>query len=288
MSRRRIPVLILMAVLSAGIVLVGCARTIRVETGERIVCTYGEVLTDTVHTVVVPADQAGSYKVVNLTITCDRHKRLEGLYAEAQAAITAGDLKTARAKLAEVITIEPTFKNAQQQIDAIDGGKTPVVDTSVPKTPAGIVTPPGTSGGGTSSPGQQPVGPVTSLSTWVPDKLPGYTSTPVIADVYTLTRQYVPAKTDPTDALVIVVEQYKDATAAKAAIANDLGRSYPTGSSTITVGGRSVYFGTDGHRLAIVAWNESGVIVAIEGSSKGGTPQALKAHLTSLVSAIVK
>ena len=106
--------------------------------------------------------------------------------------------------------------------------------------------------------------------------------------MYTLTRQYLPAKTDPTDALVVVVEQYKDAAAAKAAIANDLGHSYPTNSSTITVSGRSVYFGTDGHRLAIVAWNENGVIVAIEGSSKTGKPASLKSHLTSLVAAIVK
>jgi hypothetical protein len=288
MSRRSIPALILLVLLSAGVVLVGCARTIRVETGERIVCTYGEVLTDTVHTVVVPADQAGNYKVVNETITCDRHKRLEGLYAEAQVAIAAGDLMTARAKLAEVVTIEPTFKNAQQQIDAIDEGKTPTVDTSVPKTLGSAATTLPSGGGTPSRAGQQPVGPVATLSTWAPNTLPGYTSTPIIADVYTLTRQYTPAKSGPTDALVVVVEQYKDAAAAKAAIANDLGHSYPASPSTITVGGRSVYFGTDGHRLALVAWNENGVVVAIEGSSKDGTPAVLKAHLTSLVAAIVQ
>ena len=288
MSRRPLPVLILVAILSAGLLLLaGCNRTVRVETGERIVCTYGEVVTDTIHTVEVPSDQAGKYKVVRETITCDRHKRLEALYAEAQAAIVAGDLKTARVRLAEIVTTEPTFRNAQQQLDAIDEGKTPTVDTSVsPSSGSTTTKPPAT--GGTPSQGQEPVGPVATLSTWVPDTLPGYTSTPIIADVYTLTRQYLPAKTDPTDALVIVVEQYKDAAAAKAAISNDLGASYPTDSSAITVSGRSVYFGTDGHRFAIAAWNENGVIVAVEGSSKTGNPAALKAHLTSLVTAIVK
>ena len=288
MSRRPLPVLILVAILSAGLLLLaGCNRTVRVETGERIVCTYGEVVTDTIHTVEVHSDQAGKYKVVRETITCDRHKRLEALYAEAQAAIVAGDLKTARVRLAEIVTTEPTFRNAQQQLDAIDEGKTPTVDTSVsPSSGSTTTKPPAT--GGTPSQGQEPVGPVATLSTWVPDTLPGYTSTPIIADVYTLTRQYLPAKTDPTDALVIVVEQYKDAAAAKAAISNDLGASYPTDSSVITVSGRSVYFGTDGHRFAIAAWNENGVIVAVEGSSKTGNPAALKAHLTSLVAAIVK
>jgi len=288
MSRRPIPVLILVAILSAGVLLLaGCNRIVRVETGERIVCTYGEVVTDTIRTVEVPSDQAAKYKVVRETITCDRHKRLEALYGEAQAAIIAGDLKTARAKLAEIITTEPTFKNAQQQLDAIDEGKTPTVDTSVSPS-SGSATTKTPAAGGTPSQGQEPVGPVATLSTWVPDTLPGYTSTPIIADVYTLTRQYQPAKTDPTDALVIVVEQYKDAAAAKAAISNDLGVSYPTDSSAITVSGRSVYFGTDGHRFAIAAWNENGVIVAVEGSSKTGNPAALKAHLTSLVTAIVK
>jgi len=288
MSRRPLPVLILVAILSAGLLLLaGCNRTVRVETGERIVCTYGEVVTDTIHTVEVPSDQAGKYKVVRETITCDRHKRLEALYAEAQAAIVAGDLKTARVRLAEIVTTEPTFRNAQQQLDAIDEGKTPTVDTSVSPS-SGSTTTKTPAAGGTPSQGQEPVGPVATLSTWVPDTLPGYTSTPIIADVYTLTRQYLPAKTDPTDALVIVVEQYKDAAAAKAAISNDLGASYPTDSSVITVSGRSVYFGTDGHRFAIAAWNENGVIVAVEGSSKTGNPAALKAHLTSLVTAIVK
>ena len=279
----------MVAILSTGLLLLaGCSRTVRVETGQRIVCTYGEVVTDTIHTVEVPSDQVGKYKVVRETITCDRHKRLEALYAQAQAAIVAGDLKTARLTLAQIVTTEPTFRNAQQQLDAIDEGKTPTVDTSVSPNSGSSTTNAPSAGGGTPSRGQVPVGPVATLSTWVPETLPGYTSTPIIADVYTLTRQYRPAKTNPTDALVIVVQQYKDAAAAKAAISNDLGVSYPMDSSVITVSGRSVYFGTDGHRFAIVAWNENGVIVAVEGSSKTGKPAALKAHLTSLVTAIVK
>jgi hypothetical protein len=289
MSRRPIPVLIFVAALAAGLLVAGCSRTVRVETGERIVCSYGEVVTDTVHAIDVPADQATKYKVVNETITCDRHRALESLYADAQAAITAGDLNTAGAKLAEIVKTEPQFKNAQQQLDAISEGRTPAVDTTFVKSPGSTTTTSTTSNpGGTPSPDKQPVGPVATLSTWVPATLSGYTSGPIIADVYTLTRDYVPAKSKPTDALVIVVEQYKDATAARAAIKNDLGHNYPTDPSNATVSGRAVYFGTDGHRLAIVAWNENGVVVAIEGSSKTGTPAALKTHLTSLVAAIVK
>jgi hypothetical protein len=290
MSRRA--VLILVALLSAGALLAGCSRNVALETGERIVCTYGEVLTDTVRTVEVPAADAAKYKVVRETITCDRHKRLEALYAQAQAAILAGDLTAAREALAEVVKTEPQFRNAQQQIDAIDEGRTPVVDTGAPKpSPSGTTssTPGGTTPGGTTdSPGKEPVGPVASLSSFVPDTLPGYTSAPVIADVFALTREYEPAASAPTDALVVVVEQYRNAEAAKAAIKNDLGGSYSDSPSTFNVSGRSVYFGTDGHRFAIVAWNEQGIVVVIEGSSKTGKPAALKSHLTSLIDAIVQ
>lgn len=285
MSRRL--TLLLVALVAAGTLLTGCSRTVRVETGQRITCTYGEVVTDTVKTIEVPAGDAADYHVVSTTVTCDRHKRLETLYGEAQAAIIAGDLATARAKLVEVVTLEPLFKNARQQLDAIDsGGKPePDADASKPSTPAPTGTATSTA---KPDPGQQPVGPVASLSAWVPEALPGYSATPIIADVYTLTREYLPSAGAPTDALVVVVEQYKDASAAKLAIRNELGRSYPKGGTTVTIEGRSVYFGTDGRRRAIMAWNENGVVVAIEGAAKSGSPSGLKSHLSGLVAAIVK
>ena len=286
MSRRL--TLIIIALLAAGVLIAGCSRTVRVETGERIMCTYGEVVTDTVRTIEVPADKAAGYKVVTATVTCDRHKRLETLYADAQAAIVAGDLGTARAKLAEVVTVEPLFKNARQQLDTIDAGGRPAPDASASK-PSGSSSP-AASATSTAKPatGQEPVGPVASLSSWVPDSLPGYTATPIVADVYTLTREYLPVAGAPTSALVAVVEHYKDSAAAKRAIRNDLGRSYSTGGTTLTIKGRSVYFGTDGQRRAIVAWNEGGVVVAIEGAVRTGPPSSLKSHLSGLVGAIVK
>jgi hypothetical protein len=285
MSRR--PILILIALLATATLLGACNRMVSVQTGERIVCTYGEVTTDTIHTIEVPASEAGKYKVIRMTVTCDRHKRLEALYAQAQASIVAGDLTGARATLSEVVRIEPQFKNAQQQLDAIAAGVPPVVDTSVSNQPTSTSATQ-TAGGSEPAAGKQPVGPVASLATWVPQSLPGYTSQPIVADVFTLTRQYRPAAGGPTDALVVVVEQYKDATAARNAIKTDLGRSYSVDASTATVNGRSVYFGTDSHRFAIAAWNENGVVVAVEGSSRSGKPATLKSHLLSLVAVIVR
>lgn len=276
--------LALALVLSAS-ALAGCGpKLVRVETGTRVVCTYGEVVSDSVKAIEVPVDTASTYSVVTTTVTCDRHKHLEDLYAQAQAAITAGQLADAKAKLAEIVKADASFKKAQAQLATIAAGKKPAADTgtSTPKPPAGGGS------GGTGGGGQVPVGPVANLSDWVPSTLTGYSATPIVADVYTLTREYTPASGSPADALVIVVEQYKDATSAKGAISKSIAADYPGSPSTTQVKGRDVRFGTDTHRFATVAWNENGVLVVIEASSAARTPAALKSHLLALVGQIVK
>jgi hypothetical protein len=271
-----------MAVLATA-VLSGCTPMVRVESGELVTCTYGEVISNTVKVMEVPADKAASYRLVTKTITCDRHKRLEALYAEAQAAIQASDLATAKAKLAAIVASDPAFLKAKSQLAAIDSGEKPVVDTTAPTGGSGAG-----GGGGTGSGGQQPVGPIANLQSFVPDTLPGYTSTRLTSDVYTLDREYIPAQGAPTDSLVVVVEQYKDATAAKAAIASGIAPGYGSDVSTVQIAGRSVRFGTDGKRFATLAWNESGVLVVMEASSASRKPADLKSHLVSLASQIVK
>lgn len=279
MSRRFSTALIVLALLTAG-ALTGCARTVRVETGEIVTCTYGEVVTNTVRVVEVPADKAAAYHVISKTVTCDRHKHLEDLYAQAQAAILASDLEAAKAKLAEVVKGDATFRRAQAQLDALKAGKTPVPDAGSSGGP---------NNGGTGGPGgQQPVGPIANLSDRLPDTLPGYKASPIIADVFTLSREYVPGDDAPTDSLVIVVEQYKNATAAKSAISAEVTSRYRDDVSTVKVAGRSLRFGTDGKRFATIVWYEGGVLVALEASSSTRKPANLKSHLVALASEIVK
>jgi hypothetical protein len=241
-------------------------------------CTYGEVVSDSVRAIDVPADKASAYTVVTKTVTCAFHAHLEDLYAQAQAEIAAGQLAAAKTKLTEVVKADASFKKAQAQLDAIAAGKTPPSDT-------GASTPKPATGGDS---GAVPVGPVANLSDWVPSTLTGYTSTPIVADVFTLTREYDPKPGGPTDGLVIVVEQYKDGTAAGKAIARSVAFDYPVSPSTTQVKGRAVRFGTDGRRFATVAWSEGGVLIVIEGSSPSHKPADLKSHLLSLVGEIVK
>ncbi len=277
---RRINAILVLLVLAGSLALGGCARTVRVETGELVTCTYGEVVTDTVKVVEVPADKAASYHVVKKTVTCDRHKHLEDLYAQAQAAILAADLDAAKAKLAEIVKQDAAFKRAQAQLDAIQAGKAPVPDNGASTGGANTGT------GGTGD--KQPVGPIANLSDRLPDSLPGYTAAPISSDVFNLSRQYTPSDGSPTDSLVVVVEQYKDATAAKKAISAEVTSGYREDVSTAKVAGRTVRFGTDGRRFATLVWNEGGVLIAIEASSASRKPENLKSHLVSLAAEIVK
>lgn len=155
----------------------------------------------------------------------------------------------------------------------------------MPQPDSGGSTGGGSSGG--SSGDKKPVGPVAGLSRFLPDVLTGYKAQPVVADVYTLTREYIPTGGGDVESLVVVVEQYKDAAAAKQAIAI-IKSEYPVSPSSPVVKGRTLYFGTDGHRFGLVSWNENGVVVAIEASSKSRKPTGLKGALVSIVGGIVK
>ncbi len=266
--------------LAIALAVAGCGeRTVTVQTGERVVCTYGETVSSTVKSIEVPASKASGYKVVTKTVTCEKHKVIEAIYAAAQRAIEAGDLKAARDKLAEVIGLDANFRKAGEQIALIDAGKKPVPDTGTGGT--GSTTPTSTPGGGI------PEGPVASLSTWVPDVIAGYKAEPVVADATALTRDYVPTSSKSVTSLVVVAEQFKDAASAKAAAAAMIASQYPSARSTVTADGRTLLYGASSKEFAAVAWNEGAVMIVVESYAAAGTLGSTKSELTSVAAAII-
>jgi hypothetical protein len=269
-------------VLALGIVLVatGCAeKTVEVQNGVLVECTYGHTISNTVKTIEVPASKAGDYRVTTKKIVCARHKVLERLYAAAQKAIADGQLEVARAKLAEVLAIDATFRKAAEQAAAIAAGKKPTPDTGSGGT--GSTTPTATPDPGV------PEGPVASLAIWVPDKISGYKADPIIPDAAALTREYVPTGSSGLVSLVVVVEQFKTAAGAKAAATDTIANQYPSSRSTATADGRTLLFGANGSRFAAVAWNEDAILIVIEGYAKSGSASALKSELQSIAAAII-
>lgn len=255
---------------------VGCkTKMVEVESGMQVICTYGEIVSEDLETLLVPESEAGEHSVETSVVTCPLHLKLEALYARAQEDIAKGDLDAARAKLAEVVAGDPRYRNARDQLDAIDSGDQP----------------PSAGGGGggappSKTPTAQPSGPAVNLLRYVPDTLAGYSAQAVIADVLSLSRVYLPASGGDVAQLVIAAEQYKDAAQATSKLAA-LKTSYPSDSSTSKVAGKDAYFGTNNRGHAIVAVTDGAILVVLEMYSKSGKAASLKGSLTAVADSVL-
>ena len=242
----------------AGIGAAGCQRKVEVKSGTITKCTAGEIISNDVKTITVPANKAGAYSVRTLVITCDKHATLAKLYAEAQAAIVATDPKLAAAKLAEVLAIDPTYRKAAEQAASIaKGSKTPVDNAPPPST-----TPTTTEPGTPDTPGEPPA--TGALSRWAPDAISGFTAGKLLADSLTISREYLPSGSSSASALVIVAEQFRTAGDAQAGLAKQVKQAYPKDAATLKVKGHDAYFGTDGKKFAVLAFTDGAVMVALE------------------------
>lgn len=275
---RRLGSLVVLVALSTTLLVSGgCQKKIEVQSGTRTVCTYGEIVTDTVKTVTAPANKAGEYQVRAVTITCDRHKKLDALYEAAQADIAKGDLDAAQLKLTQIVASDSAFRQASAQLATIKSGKKPTADRG---NSGSTGSKPTTS---TPKPGDdQPTGPIQSLLKWAPDKLTGYTAATPAADALSLTRQYIPASDTKVKALVIAVEQFRDKKYAAAGLDAYSKRPYPKSSSKVSVNGHSAYFGTDNTRYAILAFTQGAVLIQVEMVAEPGKQASLKSDLIAV------
>lgn len=258
----------------------GCkAKTVEVQSGSQVLCTYGEIVSETLETLQVPVKDAAEYSVETTTITCDIHLKVEELYAKAQADMAAGDLKAARAKLDELLALDPKYRNAKDQRDAIDAGETPP-----PPGGSGSVTPPGTPAGTTTG---TPSGPVVNLMKYVPDVVPGYSAQAVRPEVLSLSRVYLPAASGSVDQLVIQAEQFKDAAQAEGKLTSEIKTQYSVASATVRVGGKDAYFGTNNRGFAVIGLSDGAALVVFEMYTSGGNAPGLKATLTAAAEAVM-
>lgn len=253
----------------ALVVAPACQRTVEVQTGTRIVDSQGRVISEDLHMVRVPAETASAYRIVTITQPDAQSPQAAQLYAQAQAAIAAGDLTAAGQKLAQLIAIAPDYPNAKAQADAIKQGKNPGTDAGGSKP-------------STTTPSTQPTATAGSLLRWVPDSLAGFSAMKALVDPLQVTREYKPASGSSAASLVIVAGQFRNSTQAKAALKSEVKQRYTKSASTQTVNGRTTYFGTDGSRFAVLGFTSGPVMVAIEMSSRSGSPSQLKSALVKV------
>lgn len=306
--RLSLRVMLVSFLLGALVVAPGCSKKmVTVETGEIVLCTEGEIISNTVEEIEVPADEVGDHGVTTRVETCDLHLKLQALYDDAQDLIRAGDLEGAKKKLAEIEGLSPGYRNVAAQLEGIEDG-TIVADSGGSSTGGGTggTTDGDTDGaadgdadgnadddpGGNEPPGDtpgddNPTGPIMNLIAYVPDTLPGFVGQSLITDPFVLTRNYLPTSSGDIDALVIVVEQFKDASAAQAAIDESIAPSYPTAGSTVTVAGAKAYFGAN-QSVGIVAFTNGAVMIAVEGATMDGKGSDLKDSLLEICEVIAQ
>lgn len=261
MRRTTTPLIALvLLLLMLAVPLSGCEKKVTVKTGEIVICTEGEILEDNTEEVEVRQSEVANYGVKTKVITCERHASAAGsLYERAQQAIADGDLAKARELLAAVVAQDPAYRRAKQQLAQIDAGETPTADPGEGSADAGVVAPP-------ADEPDEPTGPVASLVKYVPDTVEGFIAQGIVADVASLSRQYLPNGV-PANQLIIEVEQRVSDDAAAQQQAVIIG-DYPDNNTARVVAGRNVVAGTrGGYAAAVFVDGPLTVIVELHGSS---------------------
>jgi hypothetical protein len=283
-------VLALVLSVAGGLAYASFARTVDVRAGERVECTYGHLVSESIETISVPARKASEYGVKTSTIVCDKHRKAEALYREAQEALEKADLKTAEKKLREVVKLDSGFKQAIRQLEEIESGKKPVADNTGESGSNGSNS--GGSNGSTkkpSTPGDdKPTGPVASLAGWIPDTLTGYKADKPITDVYAISRDYVPTSSSSVQVLVISAEQQLSAETAKASLNRDVKRLYAEGGEAVKINGRSGWVGSDGRGTAVLGLTDGPVIVIFQFTAEKGDATDLLGDLKKIAQTLPK
>jgi hypothetical protein len=135
-------------------------------------------------------------------------------------------------------------------------------------------------------PGRVPLGNADALRDLVRDVLPGYRAQDIAYGAFSLSRTYVPADASRSGALDVTVERYRDRVSAQRRIAEWTKRRYPSGGVAVTAAGLDGYFGVSAQR-AVLALDDSGVLLTLETHATGIRPKELRADLVSVAESLL-
>ena len=269
----------LLVVVMLGVVLLavpGCKKQmVSVETGEITICTYGEIVSDTTEEIEVPADEVAEHGVTTTVATCELHQKLEALYETAEKALAEGDAEAAERAFAEIAEADSTYRDAAARLATLRaGGAAAAGDAASGGTSSGGTTGGSTSGGNSggtsggttpSTPGDDagPVGPIANLTTYIPDRLPGFVGQRIYSDPFVLFRDYLPESPGRIAQMAVEVEQFKDNAMARENLDNYVRTRYPSNGQDLKIGSLDAYFGTR-QNFAGLAFTEGPVFVVME------------------------
>lgn len=286
---------------------------VKVRTGTRIVCEYGEVLQDNTRLITVAKADALKYKVRTVRKLCLKHRRAENLYKQAERALANGERDRAQEAFNKVMELDPKFKDTRKRLASVNEAivKYETVSSSstgpLPEQPTQIAPIPPTGGSapsGTPLPGLLPetaqgsVGTGTSsddgtsggaggtsgstsnvdLVLLLPGSLIGYKTGGLSkSDTFT-SRDYAPQgeKQQLVEFLLISIHKLSSADESRTFL-DRVSRKvfYANGQEVNIQADRAAYYGTDEKTYANLSWYEGNIVYEIMMMSATGSPNQL-------------
>lgn len=257
-------------------------RKVKVLSGGKTICVYGETLKNSVRSLWVPESRAGSYKVVTKRVLCDRHRLAQQWFQKGQALAKQGKPKQALQAFKKVAKYDPKFKDVETWI-ASDGkhgdkasasGNSANTGGSSTSADSGDSDPTGTS---TDSGVIKDNTPVDAASL-IPASLTGYDLINSSAGKTEASREYRPVDKKAIPARVLIIRTYDRGSWQKAAafVRNTSRRVYPGNRKTVKRWrGVNAYFGTQSTLYATFAWARGRGVRELLMESSTGRPKDL-------------
>ncbi len=304
---------VILLILALSFSLLSCKKSdqekVKVRTGTRVVCEYGELLEDNTRLVTVPKAKAEKYKIRTVRKLCLKHRRAENLYKQAEKALSNGDSGKAQEAFKKIMELDPKFRDTKKRLASLNesivkqetAGSTSASEvegqsTQVKPAPsvgslASSITEgqaPGTSQSGVDIPntgdGNSYTGEAGTSATnvdlvlFVPGTLTGYlTGSLSKSDTYA-SRDYSPqgAKQQLVEFLLITVHKLDSKDEAKLFIDRVSRRAfYANAQEPILREDRKAYFGTDETTYANLSWYDGNLVYEVQMQSATNSPSDL-------------
>jgi hypothetical protein len=117
-------VFIFLLVLALSFTVLSCGKSasakVKVRTGTRVVCKYGEVLEDNTRLISVPKSEVSKYKVRTVRKLCLKHRRAESLYKQGEGALAKGETERAQEAFKKIMELDPKFRDTKKRLASVN------------------------------------------------------------------------------------------------------------------------------------------------------------------------
>lgn len=267
----------------------GSTDKVKVKTGVRVICTHGEVISEKIEEIEVKSSDAGKYKVNEVRRICDRHKKADELYQQAQRSLAEGGKASAQELLRQALKQDPGSSPAR---DLLANLTAPAISatsqgasSSVSSNSSSNTSSSGSSDGSQTNSSPSSSGtdisqssPSTNLADRIPSEIAGYSKVAFVSEELQATAMF---SRGGHTFVSFQIRQHQNDDDAQEQIRRSA-RSYSEYQSTESVRKHDATFGTDGREFAYLGWIVSGVSYELEMLKDGASPETLKEQMIEI------